>query len=95
MNDVIATVVRRAILDLLEDIGGEHNHEELQLLLNELGHRLSGGAVTESLGWLAVNGLVFAQTLGRFSVASISPVGRDIANGFATLKGVSPHKTGS
>jgi hypothetical protein len=95
MNDVIAPVVRRAILDLLGDIGGEHNHEELQLLLNELGHRLSGAAVSECLGWLAANELVFAQTLGRFAVASISPAGRDVASGFATHEGVSPHKTGN
>ena len=34
-------IVRRAILDLLEEIGGEHNHDTLTLQLRSLGHRVA------------------------------------------------------
>jgi hypothetical protein len=94
MNDIIAPVVRRAILDLLEDIGGEHNDQELQLLLNSLGHRLSRGNVAATILWLQDAGLVKAEVLGPFSVCSILPAGRDVAQGLETVDGVSRHKTG-
>lgn len=95
MNELIAPLVRRAILDLLEDIGGEHNDEELQLLLNSLGHRLSRANVARSIQWLAEAGLLKAETLGPFTVCSILPAGRDVASGLETLDGVSRHKTGA
>lgn len=94
MNDVIAQVVRRAILDLLEDIGGEHNDQELQLLLNALGHRLSRANVAGTIHWLGEQGLVKVETVNPFVVCSITPAGRDIAQGLDTADGVSRHKTG-
>lgn len=94
MNDVIAPVVRRAILDLLEDIGGEHNDQELQLLLNSLGHRLSRGNVVQTIRWLAERDLIRADAVGPFTVCSILPGGRDVAQGLETVEGVSRHKTG-
>lgn len=94
MNDVIASVVRRAILDLLEDIGGEHNDQELQLLLNSLGHRLSRANVQATILWLQVAGLVKAEMVGPFSVCSILPAGRDVAQGLEVAEGISRHKTG-
>lgn len=94
MNDVIAPVVRRAILDLLEDIGGEHNDQELQLLLNSLGHRLSRGNVVQTIQWLAERNLIRAESVGPFTVCSILPGGRDVAQGLETGEGVSRHKTG-
>lgn len=94
MNDIIAPVVRRAILDLLEDIGGEHNDQELQLLLNSLGHRLSRASVGETIHWLAAQGLLTADSVGPFTVCAITPAGRDIAQGLDTTEGISRHKTG-
>ena len=46
-------IVRRAILDLLEEIGGEHNHDTLTLQLRSLGHRVAARDVAEQLLWLA------------------------------------------
>jgi len=87
-------VVRRAILDLLEEIGGEHNHDELTMLLRQLGHRVAGRDVAEQLLWLGGVGLVKAEVLGTFTVARILTDGRDVATGQLTYDGVSRHRTG-
>lgn len=94
-DSVIDRVVRRALLDLLEDIGGEHNHEELQLLLNGLGHRVARAYVRAQLEWLADLDLVAVEMLHGYAVASIRPDGRDIAQGLHRVEGVSQHKTGA
>lgn len=91
---VILPVVRRAILDLLEDIGGEHNHDELAMLLRALAHRVAARDVAEQLRWLASVGLVKAEEIGPYTVARIISDGRDVANGQLTFEGVSRHKTG-
>lgn len=87
-------VVRRAILDLLEEIGGEHNHDTLTLQLRQLGHRIAARDVAEQLRWLDSVGLVKAEELGAFTVARILTDGRDVATGQLAYEGVSRHKTG-
>jgi hypothetical protein len=95
VNELIAPLVRRAILDLLEDIGGEQNDEVLAILLNGLGHRVARRDVAECLVWLsAVRELVKLEELGPYFVASILPDGRDVASGRLSIDGVSRHKTG-
>lgn len=94
MNAAIAPLVRRAILDLLADIGGEHNHETLAVLLNELGHRVARRDVAEQLAWLDGQGLVIRETVGAFDVVRILSDGRDCAAGRYTVAGVSIYKTG-
>lgn len=95
---VILPVVRRAMLDLLEEIGGEHNDDSLALLLNQLGHRVARRDIAEQLRWLASGehgcALVTAEDLGPYVVASILPDGRDVAAGRLTVQGISRHKTG-
>jgi hypothetical protein len=94
MNPTIAPIVRRAILDLLSDIGGEHNHADLALLLNELGHRVARRDVAEQLAWLGDRGLVVCETIGTFEVGRILSDGRDVADGLRIVDGVSKFKTG-
>jgi hypothetical protein len=94
MNGLIAPLVRRAILDLLADIGGEHATGELTLLLNELGHRLAARDVVEQVEWLAGVNLILAQKLELFTVARILTDGRDVADGRLIVAGVSKFKTG-
>ncbi|MDQ1229303.1 hypothetical protein [Sphingomonas sp. SORGH_AS_0879] len=89
-----AAVVRRAILDLLEEIGGEHNDDELHLLLIGLGHRIARADVADSLTWLAAAELVRAERLGPFVVARILSAGRDVASGLSVVEGIHRHKTG-
>lgn len=91
---VILPVVRRAILDLLEEIGGEHNHDTLTSLLRQLGHRVAARDVAAQLGWLSEQGLVHAEPLGPYTVARIRADGRDVATGQLTVDGVDRHKTG-
>jgi hypothetical protein len=91
---IILPLVRRAILDLMNDIGGEHNEEVLTRLLGELGHRVARRDVAEQLGWLDVEGLVRSEQLGPFTVARILADGRDVADGRLTHEGVSKFKTG-
>lgn len=95
--DIALPVVRRAILDLLEEIGGEHNDDELTLLLNQLGHRVARRDIAAQLRWLAMDEpgpLVHAEQLGPYVVARILPDGRDVAAGRLLVEGISRHKTG-
>ena len=90
----ILPLIRRAILDLLNDIGGEQNDDVLTLLLAELGHRVARRDIAEQLAWLADAGLIENADLGPYKVARILADGRDIADGRLTVDGVWRHKTG-
>lgn len=90
----IAPLVRRAILDLLNDIGGEQNDDVLAMLLAQLGHRIARRDVADQLRWLAEQKLIASEELGPFLVARILADGRDIAEGRLVVEGVWRHKTG-
>ena len=94
MSPVIAPLVRRAILDLLADIGGDHSHVELTVLLNELGHRLAARDAKEQILWLDGQGLLIAEEMAHYTTARATSDGREVAAGRLVLPGVSPHKTG-
>lgn len=94
ISAIVLPVVRRAILDLLEAIGGEHNHDTLTLELRALGHRVAARDVAEQLAWLGEAGLANVEALGAFTVARILTDGRDVATGQLTYEGVSRHRTG-
>jgi len=94
---VILPVVRRAILDLLFDVGGEHNDDTLTMLLCQLGHRVARRDVAEQLRWLARDDggkLIEVEELGPYLVARILADGRDVAEGRLIVEGVSKFKTG-
>lgn len=91
---VIVPVVRRAILDLLFDIGGEHSDQELTLLLNDLMHRVARKDVAAELEWLVSLNLVAIEPLGPYLAARILEDGREIVQGRLTVEGVSRFKTG-
>jgi hypothetical protein len=95
VNSLIAPLVRRAILDLLEDVGGEQNDEVLALLLNGLGHRVARRDVADQISWMAANHkLVSFEELGPYIVTRILADGRDVATGRLVIEGISRHKTG-
>ncbi|QCI93241.1 hypothetical protein [Novosphingobium sp. EMRT-2] len=90
----IVPLIRRAILDLLNDIGGEQNDDVLAMLLAQLGHRIARRDVADQLRWLAEQKLIASEELGPFIVARILVDGRDIAEGRLVVEGVWRHKTG-
>lgn len=90
----IQPVVRRAILDLIEDVGGEINDDTATILLNELGHRVGGPDVVIELRWLADRDLLKLQEYGALVVVSSTSAGLAGARGTMTFEGVSRHKTG-
>lgn len=91
---IILPIVRRAILDLLEEIGGEHNDDVLTMQLVAIGHRVARRDIAEQLLWLGDQGLVHAERLGPYVAARILPDGRDVAAGRLSIDGISRHKTG-
>lgn len=91
---ILQPVVRRAILDLVLDTGGEMNDEVLAILLAELGHRVARSDVAAELRWLAAQDLVRLETVGSYLVARSTNDGRDVAAGRLIRDGVSRHKTG-
>lgn len=91
----IQPLVRRAILDLLFDVGGEQNDDVLTILLKQLGHRgVARDDVAEQLRWLDGQEYVALEEVGPFLTARILSKGRDIADGSKVVEGVWRHKTG-
>lgn len=94
MSPLVQEIVRRAILDLLTDIGGEHNDEVLATLLLELGHRVARRDVRAEMAWLAEGGFIETEELGHYLVARVLADGRDVAEGNLVVDGIRKFKTG-
>lgn len=90
----IQPLVRRAILDLILDVGGEINDDVITIMLAELGHRVARSEVGVELAWLRDAGLVKTESAGSYIVATSTADGRDVAMGRLRYDGVSRHKTG-
>lgn len=91
---IIQPLIRRAILDMLEVVGGEHNDDVLAVLLAEMGHRIARRDVSAELRWLAERSLVKIEEGTGYIVATIDADGRDVSRGRLTIEGVSRHRTG-
>ena len=91
---ILQPIIRRAILDLVADMGGELNDEMVTILLNEIGHRVARTDIRVEIAWLGEAGLLTAETVGLFEVARSTPAGLDVAAGTLRFDGVSRHKTG-
>ena len=94
MNDLVAPVVRRAILDFLTDVGGEMNHDVLTMLLAQRGHRVARRDVLSALDFLAEQNLIAIERLEQYTVARVLEDGRDVAEGRLQVAGVHRFKTG-
>ena len=94
LAELLQPLVRRAILDLLNDIGGPQNDDVIARLLVGLGHRVARRDVAAELAWLETNGLVSTEAVGPFTVAEITPDGSDAAEGNLRIDGVHRHRTG-
>lgn len=90
----ILPVVRRAIIDLLDDIGSQQNDDVISRLLVSLGHRIARRDVVEQLQWLAEMGLAETEQIGPYLAAEILPDGSDVAAGRLRVDGISRYKTG-
>lgn len=93
-NPVTAPLIRRALLELLTEIGGEQNHEVLAALLNEAGQRVAVSDTRTELEWLRDAGCIHAEQLGPFLMARILADGRDIAEGRKNVDGVWRYRLG-
>lgn len=94
MSAVICALIRRAILTVLHEFGGEHNHSEIAAVMNELGHRVSRRDIVDHLKFLAEADLVAIEPLEMFTVATITGDGVDLVEGKLTVEGVSRFKAG-
>ena len=94
IHPALQPVIRRAILDLIFDVGGAVDDDTATILLNEIGHRIARSDVAAEIRWLADKGLVrLTETPAMLVIASTSD-GRDTAMGRLRFEGVSRHKTG-
>lgn len=94
MSAIIQPIVRRAILDLLADTGGQQNDDVIARLLVSLGHRVARRDVAAELRWLAAENLVELEEVGPFVVAEILPDGIDVSSGNLRIDGIHRHRTG-
>ncbi len=90
----IVPLIRRAVIDLLAQIGGEHNDHHLATLLAEVGHRVARRDVAEVLRWLAQQGLIKVEDVEPYVLAEILPDGEDVAASRLIVEGIYRHKTG-
>ena len=89
--DALNSVIRRAILDFMCEIGGEQSDDTLTLLLKQSGHPVARRTIVEQLRWLANAGLVSIEEVEPFVLAQILPDGEDVANGHLLYDGVHRH----
>jgi hypothetical protein len=89
---IVRPIVRRAVLELLADIGGRHNDAQLKTLLNGFGHTVAGRELRADLAYLAEEGLIRTEQLGGYVVAEIEEDGRDAAVGDLAVEGVHRHR---
>ncbi len=92
--DILRPLIRRAILDLVLDVGGEQTDLDLTVLMAELGHRVARVDVAGEIGWLADRDLLKSEQIGPFLTVRSTDTGRDTARGLLRIAGISPHKTG-
>lgn len=92
--DGLKPLIRRAILDLLYDVGGEQNDDYIEILLSGLGHRVARVDIVPELLWMAELGLIEVEKEGPYYIARILANGRAIAEGKLKIDGIRPHKTG-
>lgn len=90
----IRPLIRRAIIDLLAQIGGEHNDHHLATLLAEVGHRVARRDVADELRWLAGQKLIRVEDVEPYVLAEILPDGEDVAASRLIVEGIYRHKTG-
>lgn len=95
---IVQEMHRRAILDLLNEIGGEHNDAIIHMWMSaHRKHPISRREIVQQLDWLAERGLVDLQPVGEgvlTRVARITADGRDVSDGHLDEDGVYRHKTG-
>ncbi|WJY18707.1 hypothetical protein QQS45_00180 [Alteriqipengyuania flavescens] len=92
--EIIRPNIRRAILDLLNDTGGQLNDDVIARLLASLGHRVARRDIREELAWLKEKELVKTEEVGPFLVGEITPDGIDCSDGNLRIEGVLRHRTG-
>jgi hypothetical protein len=92
--EALKPLIRRAIIDLLHDIGGEQNDDYVAVLLAQLGHRIARRDIATEMMWLGDAKLVETEKLGPYVVARILPDGIDVAEGRLVVDGVWRHRTG-
>jgi len=90
----IRPLVRRAIIDLLAEIGRDCVDHHLATLLAEVGHRVAGRTCVTSLRWLAEQKLIRIEQIDPFLVAEILPDGEDVAASRLIVDGIYRHRTG-
>jgi DNA-binding transcriptional ArsR family regulator len=90
LDDVLASDRRLVILRSLADQNFELNDSVLQVVLDEFGHNVSRDVVRTELSWLAEQGLVTLEDVGkgRVIVATLTERGGDVAAGRAKVPGV-------
>lgn len=92
---IILPVIRRAILDFMDAIGGEQSDDTLALQLQQLGHRIARRDVADQMRWLGEQGLIEVEQLGPYLVGRVLPDGVDAAGGRLSIDGLGRHKTGA
>jgi len=86
---ILEESIRLAMLRfLVEDADYSHNTSVLQDLLETIGFAMSRDQVDTLCAWLAEQGLVTVELVGKVKVAKLTNRGADVALGRARVPGV-------
>lgn len=93
-NSVIEDL-RIAILQAIDEAGGETNTRILGSELPGVGHRVSADRLRTEIAWLAEQGAMTLAEAGSMFVVTLTERGADLAAGRATIPGIrrpAPHE---
>ena len=93
-NSVIEDL-RLAILQTIDEAGGETNSRIIGSELPGVGHRVSADRLCTEIAWLAEQGAMTLAEAGSMFVVTLTERGADLAAGRATIPGIrrpAPHE---
>lgn len=87
-RDSVTEDLRLAILQIIDEAGGETNSRILATELPHAGHRISADRLRTELAWLAEQDAVTLAESGSMHVVTLTERGADLAAGRATIPGI-------
>ena len=93
--DSVTEDLRLAILQIIDDAGGETNSRILASEMPGAGHRISADRLRTELAWLAEQDAVTLAETGSMHVVALTERGADLATGRTAIPGLrrpAPHE---
>ncbi|GGA95857.1 VpaChn25_0724 family phage protein [Agarivorans gilvus] len=88
LNEIKNEHERLAILIALDALGYKENDSTIQDVCAKYGNDMSRDRIKTQLAWLQEQGAVNTETVGNYTIATLTSRGQDIAKGRAFVPGI-------